>query len=136
VPARASSSGICIGLRRRHAQSGAGRLKAIVWLIILVVMIYVGAKVVPVLVNEYELTDGMQNIARFATVNRQTPAQIQDAVLKEAEKDDVPLTLEDVKAQSINGNVKIEADYAVTVDLGVYQWIMNFHPTSSNNALF
>jgi hypothetical protein len=27
-------------------------------------------------------------------------------------------------------------DYSVTVDLGVYQWTLNFHPTATNNALF
>jgi hypothetical protein len=27
-------------------------------------------------------------------------------------------------------------DYSVTVDLHVYQWTLNFHPTVTNNALF
>jgi hypothetical protein len=124
------------GSTGRDRQRGAGRLKAIIWLGIIIGMIYVGVKVIPILVNEYELTDGMQTIAQFATVNRQTPAQIQEAVLKEAQKDDVPLNLQDVKAQSVNGNVRIQVDYSVTVDLAVYQWTLNFHPTSSNNALF
>jgi hypothetical protein len=123
-------------LPRRDGEKGAGRLKAIITLAIIIGMIYVGVKVIPILVDEYELTDGMENIARFATVNRQSAAQIQDAVVKEAEKDDVPLTVQDIKAQSTNGNVRIEADYSVTVDLAVYQWTLNFHPTSSNNALF
>ncbi len=35
-----------------------------------------------------------------------------------------------------NGNVQIEAAYSVTVDLGVYQWTLNFHPTVRNDALF
>jgi hypothetical protein len=120
----------------RDTQRGAGRLKAIIWLAIIIAMIYVGVKVIPILVNEYELTDGMENIARFATVNRQSPAQIKDAVLKEAQKDDVQLDSKDVKAESVNGNVRIEADYSVTVDLMVYQWTLDFHPSTSNNALF
>jgi hypothetical protein len=129
-----------ISAPRKHAvrdgQRGTGKLKAIVWLAIFIGMFFVGIKVIPVLFSEYELTDGMQNIARFATVNRQTPAQIQDSVVKEAEKDDVTLVAEDVKAQSTGGNVKIEAEYSVTVDLGVYQWTLNFHPITTNNALF
>ena len=136
TPSLASSPGVRAKTPRRDGERGAGRLKAIIWLAIIIAMIYVGVKVIPILVNEYELTDGMQTIAQFATVNRQTPLQIQEAVLKEAQKDDVPLDLKDVKAQSVNGNVKIEADYSVTVDLAVYQWTLNFHPATSNNALF
>ncbi len=136
TPSRTPSDRVQAGLSRRDRQRGAGRLKAIIWLVILVAAIYVGAKVIPILVNEYELTDGMKTIAQFATVNRQSPAQIQDAVMKEAQKDDVELNLQDVKAQSVNGNVQIEVNYSVTVDLAVYQWTLNFNPTSSNSALF
>ena len=69
-------------------------------------------------------------------MNRQTPEQIRGAVLKEAQKDDLPIGAEDIKVEAVNGNVKINADYSVTVDLGVYQWTLNFHPSVSNAALF
>jgi hypothetical protein len=121
---------------KRNRQKGAGRVKAIIWVLVIVAMVYVGVKVIPILVNEYELTDGMQTIARFATVNRQPPAQIHDAVLKEAMKDDISLNPEDVKVQAVNGNIRIEVVYSTTVDLGLYQWTLNFHPSSSNNALY
>jgi hypothetical protein len=120
----------------RNGQRGEGKLKAIIYTTIFVGMIFVGVKVLPALISEYELTDGMQEIARFASVNRQSPAEIQSAVVKEAEKDDVSLVPEDVKAESTGHTIQIEADYSVTVDLGVYQWTLNFHPTTSNNAIF
>ena len=66
---------------------------------------------------------------------RQTPEQIRSAILKEAEKDDVPIDANDVKVQAVNGNVKIKVDYSVTVDLTVYQWTLNFHPSISNDSL-
>jgi len=96
----------------------------------------VSARVIPIYVNEYEFQDGMQTIARFATVNRQGPDQIRDAILKEAEKSDVPVRKEDIKVRAAAGNVNINVDYSVTVDLHVYQWTLNFHPTVTNNALF
>lgn len=99
-------------------------------------MVYIGVKVIPILVNEYEFQDSIQNIARFASVNRQDNAKIQKAVAAEAEKDDLPVRPEDIKVEGTNGNVRISVDYAVIVDLSVYQWTLNFHPTASNNALF
>jgi hypothetical protein len=123
-------------MARRHSQGGAGNLKAIVWTMILVALVYVGVKVIPVLVDEYQFQDSIQNIARFASVNRQDNAKIQKAIVTEAEKDDLPVRPEDIKVEGASGNVRISVDYSVTVDLGVYQWTLNFHPTATNNALF
>jgi len=123
-------------MARRHSQGGAGNLKAIVWTMILVALVYVGVKVIPVLVDEYQFQDSIQNIARFASVNRQDNAKIQKAIVTEAEKDDLPVRPEDIKVEGASGNVRISVDYSVTVDLSVYQWTLNFHPTATNNALF
>ncbi len=61
-------------------------------------MVYVGIKVVPVLFNEYEFQDAMQNMARFATVNRQSEADHQDeSCSKEADKDEIPVRPEDIQ---------------------------------------
>ena len=124
------------GWPKRDAEKGAGKLKAIFWTLLLAAFVYVSVKVIPALVNEYEFQDGIQTIARFATMNRQTPEQIREAVLKEAQKDDLAISAEDIKVEAVNGNVKINVDYSVTVDLSVYQWTLNFHPSVSNNALF
>lgn len=116
-------------------ERGAGRLKAIIWTLLLAFFIFTCVKVIPILLNEYELQDGMQNIARFASVNRQSPGDIQKAVLAEAQKDSVPLVAENIKVEAVNGNIRINAAYSVTVDLLVYRWTLNFHPAASNNAL-
>jgi hypothetical protein len=123
------------GSRTRQRQRGSGRLKAIVWLAILVAMVYVGIKVVPVLFSEYEFQDALQTTARFASVNRTSEGEIKDALIKEAEKEDIPVRPEDIEVHGQNGNVQIDASYSVTVDLGVYQWTLNFHPSVRNNAL-
>ena len=98
-------------------------------------MVYVGIKVVPILVEDYEFQDAMQTMARFASVNRQSADDIRKSVIEEAEKDQIPVQPEDVQVHGQNGNVQIEAAYSVTVDLGIYQWTLNFHPSVSNNAL-
>ena len=99
-------------------------------------MVYVGFKVVPILVNEYQFQDAMQNTARFASVNRQSDADIKKAIVQEAEKDQIPVRPEDIQVQGRNGNVQLDAAYSVTVDLNVYKWTLNFHPSVRNDALF
>jgi len=125
VPIRAS----------RSSERGAGALKAIVWTLILASFVYVCVKVIPALVSEYEFQDGIQTVARFASVSRQTPEQIRTNVLSEAQKADIAINPEDIKIEALSGNIKINADYSVTIDLIVYQWTLNFHPSASNSAL-
>jgi hypothetical protein len=120
----------------RLGEKGAGSLKAIIWTVILVILIYVGFQVVPLLVSEYQFQDGIQTIARMASVNRPAVEKIRKSVLEEAQKDELPIASEDIKVESVGGNIRISADYSVVVDLKVYQWTLNFHPTASNNALF
>jgi len=124
------------GIATRNRERGAGHLKAIVFTLILLSLIYAGFKVVPYMVNEYEFQDGIQEIARYASAMRQDTGKVREAVLKEAQKDDVPISTEDIKVEGTSGNYQISADYSVTVDLKVYQWTLNFHPSVSNKALF
>jgi hypothetical protein len=133
-PRRRSSSCECTA--QRHGEKGAGHLKAIIWTLILVLIAYVGFKVTPLLINEYEFQDGIQTIARMASVNRPESEKIRQAVLKEAEKDELPIRAEDIQIVAAGGNIHISANYSVTVDLKVYQWTLNFNPSATNNALF
>ena len=123
-------------MSERRMEAGAGHLKAIIWTLVLISLIYTAFKVVPYLVNEYQFQDGMQEIARFASAEHEDPAKVREAVLKEAEKDDVPVGADDIKVDGTGGNFRISADYSVTVDLAVYQWTLNFHPSVSNNAVY
>jgi hypothetical protein len=120
---------------RRNSAAGKGTFKAIAWTAILVAFIYTTAMVLPILVNEYQFQDALQNIARFASVNRENSELIQKDVLTEAQKEDLPIKGADIKVESNAGNIRINVDYSVTVDLKVYQWTLNFHPNASNASL-
>ena len=123
------------GAPRRGREHGGANLKAVVWTMILAAFVYVSAMTLPVLVNEYQFQDSIQDIARFASVNRKNNEQIKQAVLDLAQKSELPVQAEDVKVDGAGGNVHIDVDYSVTIDLKVYQWTLNFHP-SANNASF
>jgi hypothetical protein len=123
------------GAAKRNGESGKGHLKAIIWTMILVAFIYSAAIILPVLINEYQFQDTLQDIARYASVNRKNNEQVKQAVLAEAQKEDLPVEAEDIKVEGNAGNIHINVDYSVTVDLKVYQWTLNFHPAASNAAL-
>jgi cell division protein FtsL len=122
--------------KKRHGEKGAARAKAIIWTCIFLSMIYVGIKVMPVLVTEYQFQDSIQEIARFASATRKNNEQIKQAVLDEAQKEDLPVTGDDIKVEGSAGNVRINVEYSVIVDLKVYQWTLLFHPATSNNAVY
>lgn len=121
--------------RGRKGERGGANIKAIVWTIILAVFIYVMAMLLPVLVNEYQFQDSLQDIARFASVNHRTNEQIKQAILDIAQKQELPVQAEDIKVSGTGGNVRLDVDYSVTIDLKVYQWTLNFHPSASNASL-
>lgn len=119
----------------RSGERGAGHLKAIVWTMILVAFIYTAAMVLPVLINEYQFQDSIHNIAQFDSISHKSSELVQKDVLAEAQKEDLPVQAEDIKVQSQGGNVHINVDYSVTVDLKVFQWTLDFHPSASNSAI-
>ena len=116
-------------------QRGSSRLKLVLFVAVVVSMIYVGVKVIPILVNNMQFQDAIESTARFASVNRQTADDIRTAVLKEADNDDIPIAAQDIHVKGDAGHVEIAADYSVTVNLVVYQWTLNFHPYAKNNPL-
>jgi Domain of unknown function (DUF4845) len=122
-------------LPARLSQAGNSRLKLIAFLTVGLAMIYLGIKVIPILVNNLQFQDAIESTARFASVNRQSPEDIRAAVLKQAQEVDIPITAKDIQVRGEGGHVEIAADYSVTVDLGVYQWTPNFHPYAKNNPL-
>ena len=125
--------------RKRHERRlelGEGRLKGILIVVIVVLAIYTAWKVVPVYVNEYQLSDKMQEQARYAVVNRYTEDQIRDNIFKVIQDLDIPAKREDIKVVSNNSVVKISLDYSVPVDVWMYHTDIHFSPNSEDKALF
>ena len=123
-------------LSTQDGQRGAAHFKAIFWTLVLAALIFVAIKITPVYISEYQFQDGIQNIARFASVNHTAPDLIKKSVMEEAQKEDLPVRIEDIKVQGGGANVGIDVDYSVTVDLAAFQWTLNFHPSAANKGLF
>src|SRR5437763_16023249 len=121
---------------RRCCERGEGKLKTVITLAIVVLVIYSAVKIVPIYVSEYELSDKMQEQARFAVVNRYTEDQIRDNIFKVIQDLDIPAKREDIKVVSNNSMVKISLAYSVPVDVLMYHTDIHFSPNSESKALF
>ena len=118
-----------------RGQRGKGRLKAIAFTVIVVFGFYAAYKLIPPYMAEYQLADKMQEEARFAVVNRHGEEQIREAIFKEAESLDIPLTKDAIKVLASASVVRISVDYTVPVDLMIYKMDLHFTPSSENKSI-
>jgi hypothetical protein len=128
------------GDRRASARAGfergEGKLKAIVYTAIFLLVIYSAVKIVPAYVSEYQLADKMQEQARFAVVNRYTEEQIRDNIFRVVQDLEIPAKREDIKVVSTNSVVRISMQYTVPVNLFFYNLELHFTPSSENKSLY
>jgi type III secretion system FlhB-like substrate exporter len=118
-----------------HAQRGEGRFKAIVFTVLVVFGAYAAYKLLPPYFAEYQLADKMQEEARFAVVNRHGEEQIREAIFKEAQDLEIPITKESIKVFASLAVVRISVDYTIPVDLLVYKVELHFTPSSENKSI-
>lgn len=121
--------------RRAAGERGEGKAKAIIVTLVLAFLVYAAVKVVPPYVSEYELSDKMQETARFASVNRNSEDQIRKSIMSTIEDLQIPATLDDIKVTASGGRVTISVDYKVPIDLTVYKFDLHFTPSTANKDI-
>jgi len=114
----------------KRSQRGEGKLKAIIYTLVLFAGVFAAVKIVPVYVAEYELKDKITEQARFAIVNRYSEDQVRDIIFKVIQDLDIPANREDIKVKNTNHGVMITVNYSVPVDFKVYKTEFNFSPSS------
>ena len=120
----------------RNSQRGGGKLKNVLVLAVIALLIYAAVKIVPPYFSDYQLSDKMQEQARFAVVNRYSEEQIRENLFRTMQELDIPAKRDDIKIVASNAIVKISLKYTVPVDLFFYHLDLNFSPSSENKALF
>jgi hypothetical protein len=121
---------------QRHSENGAGKLKAFMFLLVVLLLIYSAAKIVPAYFADYQLSDKMQEQARFAVVNHYGEDQVRDNIFKVVQDLEIPVKREAIKVTSNNSLVTISIEYTVPVDVLFYHVDLHFAPSSANKALF
>jgi hypothetical protein len=119
----------------RATNRGEGRLKAIIWILFLAAVVYSAVKIIPVYVNNYELSDYIQNQNPIWLTQRNSSDEIRNAILAKAQDLSLPVRAEQVSVDAPLGHVTVSVDYSVPINLLVYTWDLPFHISAENNRL-
>jgi hypothetical protein len=106
----------------------------------LLAMGLVGVKVIPPYYSNYEFEDAIKNEALQSTYTSRSVDDIRATVIKHAHEYDITLTPAQVHVVR-NGSVgtgilEIDAQYTVPLEFPGYSTSMDFHPSTSNKAIF
>jgi hypothetical protein len=118
-----------------NSQRGGSGVKLFLLLVFLGSMIFVGVKMLPIYVNNYQMQDAIESEARFAIGNRLGTKDIRDNVWKKVNEIGIPADQESLKVTANQGAVQISLDYSVPVDLLVYKFTLDFHDHADNRSI-
>mgnify|MGYP006993420925 CR=1 FL=1 len=110
-------------MRRYDSERGEGRLGTLLALTVLAVLIYLGVKVVPVMVNTYAFKDFLQEEARFASVRRDDE-EIRERVWKKARELELPVEMKQIHTERSNSRFDIAVRYSVPIVTPVYTYTL------------
>ena len=93
-------------------------------------MIFVGVKIIPVYVANYEMQDTINAETRFALTGylKRTVDDIRDEVSQKAQELGIPARQDAVQVAIGDGSVAIGIQYSIPIDLAVYQFTLEFNP--------
>ena len=121
--------------RRASADRGEGRLKAILWTVVLVIVVFVAVKIIPSYVAEYQLRDKMQEEARYSVVYHRSEEETRNIIFRVIQDLDIPARREDIKIDASSRVVKISVQYNVPIDFIFYKTEFHFSIDTENKAL-
>jgi hypothetical protein len=123
----------------RSREFGGGKLKAIVWSLILLFVVYILFQVAPPLMDKYELEDVMRTEARFAAVNKKEVDDIRESVwrkVRDLEMDrKMGIRREQIKVEYSGRNINIDLPYSVDVNLIFTTYTLNLHAAAGDRSL-
>ena len=122
---------------QQKRERGGSRINLVITLLIVGFLVFAAVKVVPAYVNNYQFQDSMESEARFAlSYPPKNPEDIRNDLWQKAQDLSIPLASKDaIKVTEDRQNVTISVDYAIPVDLKVYQFTMQFHPHADNHTI-
>ena len=109
-------------MHRESRERGEGRLGTLFALTLLAVLIYLGVKVVPVMVNTYAFRDFLQEEARFASV-RKNDDEIRQRIFRKARELDLPVEIKQILTERTNSRFDIAIHYTVPIVTPVYTYV-------------
>lgn len=110
-------------MRGHGSERGEGNLGCIIWALAVILVFYVGWKMVPVKMKNAELEDFMVDQAKFA--GGRSPERIKEAILYKARTLEIPLDPKRVSVERRGDHIYMKAEYTIPVQFVggyVYDW--------------
>ena len=122
---------------RDGQERGGSKLNFLITVAILGAMAYIGVKIIPVYVANYEFQDAIEAESRFALTGypKKSVEDVRQDVFKKAQDLGLPITADAIRIDMTTGTVAIALDYSVPIDLSVYQFTLDFHPHADNHTI-
>ena len=110
----------------RRGERGEGRVGTLVGLSILALTIYLGYKVIPVMVNAYAFRDYIEQETRFAAL-RNRDEEVVKRVLKKAQELELPVTNKSIHVNRTQSRFDISVRYTIPIEtpVYVYNWMFD-----------
>jgi len=108
-------------MSRIDRERGEGRFGTLFAIVVLVVMVYLGFKFVPVMINSYTFKDFIEEEARFASVRRDDE-EIKTRIYKKARELDLPITEEMIQTERTSARFDIAVSYSVPIVTPVFTY--------------
>ena len=117
-------------------QSGMATFKAVVAVAVFAAVVYLGIKLVPPWVNNYQLQDYITSLVRRATYGQGvTEESIRKDVLSKTKELRMPVKGEQIRVVKSTYGVNIDVKYNVVVKTPAYTFNLKFNPTAGNKMI-
>lgn len=117
-------------------ESGFGSLKAILAVAIFVALVYLGIKLVPPFINNYQFQEELNSVARVSTYAQgATEENVRNDILGKAKDLGLPVKEEQITVSKTNIGVNIDVKYNVAVAVPGYTFNLKFNPTAGNKMI-
>lgn len=121
-------------MKSRSGERGFA-LQTVIALVVVVGIVYLGVKIVPAFVNNYQFQDAVEAEAKLALINKHAEEDVRDVVFKKARSLDLPIKREQIKVELSGNGVKINCSYVVPVPLPGYTWNLHFDALADSRLL-
>ena len=110
----------------RRSERGEGRLGTLIGLVVLALTIYLGYKVIPVMVNAYAFRDYIEQETRFAAL-RNRDEEVVKRVLRKAQELELPVTAKGIRVNRTTSRFDIVVKYTIPIEtpVYVYNWMFD-----------
>ncbi len=115
---------------RKRRELGEGQIGCLVGLVLLLVAGMVAYKMIPIKVRAAEMRETVIDEAKSAGAH--TDKQMISAILREAERLDLPVAEENIEIVRRAGQVRVDVKYTVVVEFPGYVYNWNFHHKQEN----